>query len=361
MNFGIFLAAQHSDGRLSERASEHIEQVRAAREAGFISVMAGQHHLPDPYQMLHPIPLLARVAAEAPGMFVGTGILLASLYNPVEIADLGSTMDALCQGRFILGLGLGYREVESSAFAVPASKRVAHLEEALDLVPRLWSGEEVTHHSERVHLDHVRFTSPTTRRPRPPIWLAANDDPAVRRAARLADAWLLNPHAKLSVLARQMQLYRAERQRTGKAEPAVIPMFKEICCAETREQAWSDARPFLEEKYRTYVDWGQQRALPAGEDDLNLPFEELQGDRFIIGDPDDVIQQIERILGQLGVNHMLLRMQWSGRQGSLPQEKVLRTIRLLGTHVIPHLGADWGEPDLGAIDAAAGAAAGGAL
>lgn len=354
MNFGIFLAAQHADGQLSERASEHVEQVRAARDAGFVSVMAGQHYLAEPYQMLHPIPLLARVAAEASGMFVGTGILLAALYNPVEIADLASTLDAICGGRFILGLGLGYREVESSAFGVPARRRVAHLEEALQLVPRLWSGDVLTHHSERVHLESVRFTSRTTRRPRPPIWLAANDDPAVRRAARLADAWLLNPHAKLSVLARQMRLFRAERQGIGKSEPVVVPMLKEVCCAERREEAWADARPFLEEKYRTYVAWGQQRALPAGEDDLDLPFEELQGDRFIIGNPDDVVEQLERIRDRLGVNHMLLRMQWSGRRGSLPRDKVLRTIRLIGSHVIPHFAADGGGPDLGAVDATEG-------
>jgi alkanesulfonate monooxygenase SsuD/methylene tetrahydromethanopterin reductase-like flavin-dependent oxidoreductase (luciferase family) len=350
MNFGIFLAAQHAVGDLADHVEQHLEQVRAARDAGFVSVMAGQHHLSDPYQMLHPIPLLARAAAEAPAMFIGTGILLGALYNPVEIADLGATMDAICRGRFILGLGLGYREVEYRAFAVPAGQRVSRLEEALRLVPRLWSGEALHHQSERVQLDGVAFTSRTTRHPRPPIWLAANNDPAVLRAARLADAWLMNPHAKLSVLSRQMRLFRAERKRAGKPDPAVVPLFKEVCCAENRAEAWADARPFLEEKYRTYVAWGQQRALPAHEDELDLPFEELQGDRFVIGDPADVIEQLERMRRDLGVNHMLLRMQWAGAHGSLAQEKVLRTIRLLGEHVIPHFADGSGGPDLGTVD-----------
>jgi alkanesulfonate monooxygenase SsuD/methylene tetrahydromethanopterin reductase-like flavin-dependent oxidoreductase (luciferase family) len=352
VNFGIYLAAQHADGALAERVDEHLEQVRAARDAGFVSVMAGQHHLSAPYQMLHPVPLLARAAAEAVGMFVGTGILLGALYNPVELADLGASMDAICRGRFILGLGLGYREVEYRAFGVTRQRRVALLEEALRIVPELWSGRSVTHHSERTDLDGVAFTSRTTRRPRPPIWLAANDDPAVLRAARLADAWLINPHAKLSVLRRQMTLFRAERERAGRPAPTVVPMLKEVCCAETREEAWADARPFLEEKYRNYVAWGQQRTLPAGEDDLDLPFDELQDDRFVIGDPDDVIRQLRRFRTELGVNHLLLRMQWSGPRGSLPQEKVLRTIRLIGEHVIPQLSGEESGPDLGANDAA---------
>src|SRR5579884_3017332 len=48
---------------MADHVDEHLEQVRAAREAGFVSVFAGQHYFSSPYQMLHPVPLLARVAA----------------------------------------------------------------------------------------------------------------------------------------------------------------------------------------------------------------------------------------------------------------------------------------------------------
>lgn len=348
MNFGIFLAAQHARGSMADHFDEHLGQVRAAREAGFVSVFAGQHYFSNPYQMLHPVPLLARVAADAGDMHVGTGVLLAPFYNPVEIADLATTMDAICHGRFILGLGLGYREVENDAFGVTNEKRIPYLEEALRLVPRLWRERDIEHESERVKLRRVTFATRPVRRPHPPIWVAANNDPAIRRAARLGDAWLINPHAKLSVLARQMGLYLETLEVLGKPRPAVVPMIKEVYCAETNEQAWHDARPFLEEKYRVYVDWGQQKVLPQNEDELDLPFEALQGDRFIVGDPDEVISQFERYRATLGVNHALLRLQWPGSERSLDQEKVLRSIRLLGKHVIPHFAKLGGGADLAA-------------
>ena len=145
-------------------------------------------------------------------------------------------------------------------------------------------------------------------------------------------------------------LFRS-RERAGKPPPQVVPILKEVYCAETGERAWADARPFLEEKYRTYVSWGQQKVLPKNEDDLDLPFESLQGDRFIVGDPDEVIEQLERHRRELGVNHALLRLQWPGLQRSLEQEKVLSSIRLIGRHVIPHF-AKQAAPDLGATDAA---------
>jgi len=87
---------------------------------------------------------------------------------------------------FSIGLGLGYRDVEFDAFAVPRGRRVAYLEEALNLLPRLWTERDVHHRSERVILDGVTFPTIPARRPHPPIWAAANNDPAVRRAARMA-------------------------------------------------------------------------------------------------------------------------------------------------------------------------------
>jgi len=342
VNFGLFLAAQHATGSMAEHVKRHLEQVRAAREAGFAAVFAGQHYFSNPYQMLHPVPLLARMAAEAEGMYVGVGVLLASLYNPIELLEIASTMDAICDGRFILGLGLGYRDVEFNAFAVPKGKRAAYLEEALDLLPRLWQETEVHHRSERVILDGVTFATQTKRRPHPPIWLAANNDPAVIRAALRAEAWFLNPHAKLEVLERQMGVYRETRQAAGRPPATVVPILKEVLVAESNDEAWRDARPFLEEKYRVYVQWGQDKVMAKG-DELNIPFEQLQDDRFIVGDPDAVIGKLEEYRRRLGVNHFAFRTQWAGENGSLGQDKVLRSIRLLGSHVIPHFTASGGS------------------
>lgn len=346
MNVGLFLSAQHASGSMAEHVRLHAEQVREARAAGFVSVFAGQHYISNPYQMLHPIPLLARLSAEAEGMTIGAGVLLAPMYNPVELLELASCMDAITGGRFVLGLGLGYRDVEFDAFAVPREKRVRYLEEALTLLPRLWTEEGVRHRSERVILEGVTYPNRLERRPHPPLWVAANNDAAVTRAARLGDAWFLNPHAKLEVVERQMAIYRQARAEAGRPEAEVVPMLKEVLVAESAEEAWADARPYLEEKYRVYVSWGQGKVLPEG-DDLDQSFEKLQSDRFVVGDPDQVVEGLGRYVERLGVNHFALRLQWAGERGSLPQEKVLRSIRLLGRHVIPELARRYGSgPDL---------------
>jgi alkanesulfonate monooxygenase SsuD/methylene tetrahydromethanopterin reductase-like flavin-dependent oxidoreductase (luciferase family) len=136
---------------------------------------------------------LGRMAAEAEGMTLGTGVMLLSLQQPVDVAEQLATLDVITGGRLIVGVGLGYRDAENEALGLDPRQRVGRFEEALQVVERLWSGEPVRHEGTHFALRDVRISMPPLQRPRPPIWLAANTDAGVRRAARLGDAWLMNP------------------------------------------------------------------------------------------------------------------------------------------------------------------------
>src|SRR5438552_3070438 len=114
LRFGIFLSGQHpADTPATAAVREHLEQVELARELGFSSVWAGQHFLSHPFQMFQSVPLLAGMSAAAEGMTVGTAVLLLTLLNPVEVAENAATLHALAAGRFVLGVGFGYRAVEN--------------------------------------------------------------------------------------------------------------------------------------------------------------------------------------------------------------------------------------------------------
>jgi len=131
MKFGIGLSVQHlPEDSQAARFQEHVEQVRLARAVGFTSVWASQHYLSDPFTYFQPIPTLARVAAEAPGMTLGTGCLLLPLHHPVEIAEQLATLDVITAGRFVFGVGLGYRDVENEAMGLNPKERVGRLVEA---------------------------------------------------------------------------------------------------------------------------------------------------------------------------------------------------------------------------------------
>jgi alkanesulfonate monooxygenase SsuD/methylene tetrahydromethanopterin reductase-like flavin-dependent oxidoreductase (luciferase family) len=333
MKFGLIVSKQHPPGvSMVDRFREHIEQVREAREAGFDLILMGQHYLSTPFQELQTLPSLARLAAEAGTMRVGATVLLLPLLNPVDVAEQVATMDVICEGRFICGVGLGYRDAEYEAFGVRREERVARFVEGLQVIKRLWTEAEVTHHGRFFHLTNARMLLKPVQTPHPPIWFAANNDAAVERSARMADAWVINPHAKLSVLEHQMALYRKTLQEAGRPFPSELPMIKELYVAPDRRTAIQECRPFLEAKYKAYAVWGQDKALPQ-DDRFDLGFEELVQDRFVIGDPDDCVRELRRYIDALGVNCFIFRIQWPG----MAQATVLRTIKLLAERVMPGL------------------------
>jgi alkanesulfonate monooxygenase SsuD/methylene tetrahydromethanopterin reductase-like flavin-dependent oxidoreductase (luciferase family) len=333
VSVGLALSVQHpAADPQGVRFAEHLEQVRVARAAGFSSVWASQHYLSQPFSYFQPLPTLARVAAEAPDMTLGTGVLLLPLHHPVEVAEQVATLDVICGGRFVFGVGLGYRDEENRAMGQDPRERVARLTEGLEIVERLWHGEPVSYSGRVYRLDRVRISMPPLQRPRPPIWLAASSDAGVRRAARLGDAMLMGPHATLATLERQQALFAQTRRAGGRPPAAAVPLIKECHVAPTTAAAMAEARPFLMAKYRAYQGWEQDKALPPGER-FDLAFEELARDRFVIGDPERVLDELARYRERVGVTAFILRLQWPG----LDQGRVLRSIRLLGERVLPRL------------------------
>jgi alkanesulfonate monooxygenase SsuD/methylene tetrahydromethanopterin reductase-like flavin-dependent oxidoreductase (luciferase family) len=333
MKFGLSVPVQHPpDEPGAKRIAELIEQVKLARDLGFDSLSASQHYVAEPFQYFQPIPLLARLAPESGKMTLITNILLLPLYNPVDLAEQLATLDIICDGRLVCGVGLGYRHVEYTVFGVKRASRVLRFEEALTLLKRLWTEDEVSYEGQHFRLEHARMTLRPVQRPRPPIWIAASSHAGIHRAARLGDTWTIAGHATLATLKQQVEFYRDSLQALGKPFPEDFPLSKELYIAPNRHSALREAQPYLEAKYRAYSQWGQDRELPATET-FAVPFEILVQDRFILGDPDDCIRQIRAHQEQLGITHMSFRVHWPG----MPHAWVMRTIRLLGEEVLPAL------------------------
>ena len=334
MKIGLFLTNQHHlDKDMVSAFQEQVDMVHHAREFGWDSLITGQHYLNEGNnQQLQPVPFLARLIPEAGEMTTGIGVLLLNLHNPVYTAETIATLDVLARGNFVFGVGLGYRDVEFDAFDVPKGKRVARFEEYLALIQRLWTEESVTHHGETCRLDGVRMNIRPVQRPGPPLWFAANNEPAVRRAARLGDTWFINPHATLGTIRSQLAAYRDEHERIGKAMPRELPLFREIFCAKDRATAIAQAGPYLLAKYQAYAAWGQDKVMPA-EESFDKELDALLRDRFVLGSPEECYEQLRPFWEELGVNHVVLRTHWAG----MPLALALESMHLVSRELMPAL------------------------
>jgi alkanesulfonate monooxygenase SsuD/methylene tetrahydromethanopterin reductase-like flavin-dependent oxidoreductase (luciferase family) len=333
MKIGIFLTGQHPPGSdvVAELEGQYA-MARLARDRGWDAVATGQHYLSEGVRQLQLIPFLARLAAEAGEMTGIAGVLLAALHNPVEVSECIASLDAIWRGNFVFGVGLGYREVEFDAFGVPRGQRVRRFEECLEIVKRLWTEDGITFENAICKLSNVTATCRPVQEPHPPIWIAANSDAAVRRAARLGDSLFINPHATMAVITQQMALYRAELQRHGKPFPKVLPYLREIYCARDQRTAVEMAGPYLAAKYQTYAQWGQDQVLP-GQDSFRQSLDALLQDRFVLGSPEECYQQLRPCWEKVGATFLIFRTHWSG----MPVGHALASMRLISDELLPAL------------------------
>ena len=102
-----------------------IDFAKAARDAGFHSIWAGPHYFGGNRIRWEVIPLLARLMPEVKDSVVGTCILLLPLHHPVLVAEQAAILDIMSGGKFVFGVGLGYREREFNGFGVPKRERAS--------------------------------------------------------------------------------------------------------------------------------------------------------------------------------------------------------------------------------------------
>jgi alkanesulfonate monooxygenase SsuD/methylene tetrahydromethanopterin reductase-like flavin-dependent oxidoreductase (luciferase family) len=319
MKVGLFINTQFPEGySVAERVPEMIEQVRAARDAGFASLWFPHHWLTHPMQMLQITPLMGYLAAHAQGMTIGPNILILPPLNPMHVAEEAATLDVLTGGNYILGVGLGYRQPEFDAFGVPLSERAPRFNESIGLMRRLWTEDRVNHQGRFYTVNDAGISVKPVRPGGPPIYVAAQAEVPVKRAARIGDAWLVVNIRGLDNLVPLMQTYRAALKEYGRA-PIEYPITVECYVGERHATAHEECREPLEFKYSAYAAWGMEHSS-------GLSFEDFARDRFIIGDKVSVKEEIARYREVLGIDHFIMRVQWPG----LPQERALGSIKRLG-------------------------------
>lgn len=170
-----------------------VELARGAEAAGWEALFVWDH-LGFAWGMPSGDPwvTLAAAAQATSRLRLGTGVTPLPRRRPHTIANTVATLDQLSGGRAILGAGLGGVPTEFTAFGESgdARERAGKLDEALEVLAALWSGEPVDHSGRHYTVDGVTLAPLPIQRPRIPIWIGGDSDAAIRRAARW-DGWII--------------------------------------------------------------------------------------------------------------------------------------------------------------------------
>jgi probable F420-dependent oxidoreductase len=169
----------------------------AAEELGYEGVYVTDHPAPTAKYMsqgghhdLDPPVALAVVAAVTQRLRLMTNLYILAFRKPFAAAKALATLDSLSGGRLIFGTGTGYLEPEFSALGADFRERNEHLDESLEVVKRIWSGEPVEGSGRGFEaVGNIALPLPVSR-PHPPIWIGGNSRRALRRVAEHGDGWL---------------------------------------------------------------------------------------------------------------------------------------------------------------------------
>jgi alkanesulfonate monooxygenase SsuD/methylene tetrahydromethanopterin reductase-like flavin-dependent oxidoreductase (luciferase family) len=324
---------------------ELLEEVQYAEANGLDSVFLQEHHEASVDQYWSdPLSVLQGVATVTDEIDLGTAILLLPLYDPIRLAERGAILDGLSDGRFVLGAAVGYRPREFELFEVDRDRRGEIYEEYLTLVSRLWREERVSFDGEFRSVDEFQCTPRPASSPRPRIWVGGYHDVVLDRTARLrsqgvVDCWFPGTQPDQEGLAARRDTFDDMLADRGVAPDDVDqPLFRDGIVAETTEEAVDLAQEHLVSGYeKQYKDRGHEASERGdlGHDVIHDDYDphDLIENRFIVGTPDDWVEELHAYEEELGADHVVTRIYFEG----MSHEDMMHQLDLLCSEVAPRV------------------------
>jgi probable F420-dependent oxidoreductase len=265
------------------------ELARRCEALGFDSLWVGDHvafHVP----ILESLTLLSFLAGVTERVRLGTSVYLLPLRPPVLAAKAAATLDVLCGGRLVLGVGVGGEfPPEYEACGVPLAERGTRTDEAMPLLRRLWSEDAVTHAGRHFAFGPLTLAPKPLQPGGPPLWVGGRRAPAFRRAGRLGDGYISHMCAPETYRA-NLETIAGHAQRAGRSLAVFgSAAFLFTALDDDYERALERASTLLAGIYARPVE----------------QFREAAPRYCLLGRPEDCLEQMRRFVAA-GARHFVL-------------------------------------------------------
>ena len=347
--------------RKAEQAcyDEAVAEIQFADTQGFHTVWCVEHHFRDGRSACPtPEAVLGGLALTTQNLRLGFGVTLTpfGFTHPARIAEKVATVDVLSHGRVEWGTGRS-TPMEQIAFGVPPTDESREQwREAVEIVVGMWESERFSWDSPNLHFPERIQTPKPYQDPHPPPWLAAASEASAANAGHyglgLLSFALLQP---VDSMANHIKVYR-EAQAAGitpltRVKNDRVGAYTLVHCVEDLDEAaatyelWESVNWWYRHLAQFTLEWElsnlskeeQEAVFPLLEPVIagQVPVDYYQNeDMIIIGTPEMCLEKILRY-EEAGVDQLLCYKQF----GMIPHEKVLKSMELLGTEVIPKLEA----------------------
>ena len=287
-----------------------LDQAERIEAAGLDSMWVSEHHFAEDGYMPAVLPIVAALLGRTSRITVATDRLVASLHNPIRLAEDAIALDLVSGGRFILGLSLCYRREEFDGFRVDPSTDARRLEAIAPFLRAAFDGRSASIEGREV----VVTPGPSTAGG-PKLMIAADGKDGAARAARLADMLMVDPTEPWKVVDDAVATFDRER---GDSKGDVVLFTYGGLSDRGEEAAWSavaDGFGYMRHNYDRWMGREPTRELPP------------KHYRLLLGTPTEVAEQAGEYRRRYGDRvHLVLRCNYPG----MAAEAVAEQVRLWG-------------------------------
>lgn len=337
MHFGIFMAPFHNPADGPTRSLERDrELIQYLDELGFDEAWIGEHHSAGYEIIASPELFIADVAARTRNIKLGTGVVSLPYHHPFTVAGRMMQLDHLTRGRTIFGVGPGLLPSDAMMLGIHPSQQRDMMAEALDVILRLFDGEEITQKGTWYELREAKLQLAPYTRPHLEVAAAASVSPSGPRLVGKYGLSMLSPAATseggFNALAYHWGLVEESAAQAGRTvDRANWRIAGPVHIAETREQARKDVLFGLP----AWLHYMQKVVALPGVPESGTTEEcldKMMEIGFVVcGTPDDLIEQLTRLEAQSGGfgTYLVTATDWANTEAQR------RSYELMARYVMP--------------------------
>lgn len=340
MQFSVFslMGYRDRDTPTYRIVEDTIETVKAAEAAGFEIAWFAEHHFSNYCVCPSPLMMVARLAGETSRIRLGTGVVVAPLYNPIRLLGEIGMVDAFTRGRLVLGLGSGYQPYEFERFGTDLAISAERFVEFVDIYDLAFANETFSYAGKQFELP-VTHIAPRPFAKAPPVWIAGEQPAVLEIAARRGAPVLLSPRHISPQLLKTARARVEDRFVSVGANPRELALgtLRIMCVTDDR----AEADRFIENiRYQIRLSQALRRREEALDGGMLIeqPWEgEPSLDELaaclLVGDAETIAERMLAEIDAADLKHYLLQFQ----AGNSPHDLSLRSIERFATDVRPRV------------------------
>lgn len=342
MKFGIMINRKMIDRTSSDPYGPLYSYLNEMEDLGYDLAWCGQHRFSDTTafggetatEPSAPLAMLAPLMARTKTIEFATNIMLVPAHHPLELAEQINTLQEVSNNRFILGAGIGYKANEFDNVGWNFKTRAKRLEECIAILRLALAGGEFSFEGQHFQLENVTVTPPPLPGTSTRIWIGAVSEPAMQRAARIADGWEASFADHMLELEDKVRRYRAMAAEHGR--PSTLALMRDVHVAPSKDQIDPNFLKNVIKVWQSYGDLGATPDRDAESSDVvfggkEVKLEDFAPHRAVVGTPDDCIRELQSIKKLVDPEYFFITP-----TGVPDPEQQIRELRLFAKEVMPH-------------------------